>query len=236
MKSIEGLPPGQKEFQIFPRFGLPQYADRFPSEIDTISLSIGGDVEDFEIGQELNSLSRIDQTSNFHCVTTWSKLNLNWSGYLFSDFYTTFIQPKTSEETTHVVFKAQDGYKTSLPLSDLMEADVLLADTLDHSPLGIEHGAPIRIVAPGHYGYKNIKHIKRIEFYSEPIVLKRGMLGFMDHPRARVAYEERTVSGPAILFRYLYRFGIKGTIRDFEKAMAKYKLELEQSNTDIGIT
>ena len=58
----------------------------------------------------------------------------------------------------------------------------------------------------------------------------------MDHPRARVAYEERTVSGPAILFRYLYRFGIKGTIRDFEKAMAKYKLELEQSNTDIGIT
>jgi len=80
---MKTLPPGQKEFDIFPRFGLPQYANRFPKNIDTISFTIGGDVQEFEVKDELNSLLRINQVSDFHCVTTWSKLNLNWSGYKF---------------------------------------------------------------------------------------------------------------------------------------------------------
>ena len=69
------LPPGQKESMLFPRFGLPKYANRFPSEVDRIKFSIGGDLEDLEISDQLASLKRVDQTSDFHCVTTWSKLN-----------------------------------------------------------------------------------------------------------------------------------------------------------------
>jgi DMSO/TMAO reductase YedYZ molybdopterin-dependent catalytic subunit len=228
MNNNKVLPPGQKETAIFPRFGLPQYANRFPKEVDKISFSIGGDVEEFQISNQLQSLPRTHQISDFHCVTTWSKLNLNWSGYRFKDFYTALIQPKVSaaQEITFVILKAQDGYKTSLPLSDLMNENVLLADQLNHQPLTIEHGAPIRIVAPDHYGYKNLKHIKRIEFYTERKVVKQGILGFMDHPRGRVAYEERAV-GPGIFFRWLYKFGIKKTMRDFEKATAKYKAELK---------
>jgi len=124
-------------------------------------LPIGGDLEEFEISEELNSLPRTNQISDFHCVATWSKLNLNWSGHRFNDFY-------------------KDGYKTSLPLKDLMQQNVLLADQLDNKPLTLEHGAPIRIVAPDHYGYKNLKHIKRIEFYTEKQIVKQGFLSFMD--------------------------------------------------------
>jgi len=51
-------------------------------------------------------------------------LNLNWSGYRFSDFYNTLILPNVSSEITFVVLKAQDGYKTSLPLKDLMQENV----------------------------------------------------------------------------------------------------------------
>lgn len=220
------LPPGQKESAIFPRFGLPQYANRFPKEVDNIRISIGGDVEEFELSEELNTLPRINQVSDFHCVTTWSKLDLSWSGYRFSDFYETFILPKISTNITFVVLKAQDGYKTSLPLTDLLQQDVLLADQLNNQPLTIEHGAPIRIVAPAHYGYKNLKHLHRIEFYAEKQTVKQGYLSFMDHPRARVANEERASAGPSILFRWLYKFGIKGTIKDFEKATAEYKAKL----------
>lgn len=223
------LPPGQKETEIFPRFGLPQYANRFPKEIYKVKFSIGGDLDDFEIGEELTTLPRIYQKSDFHCVTTWSKLNLTWSGYLFKDFFTNLILPKVSKEINFVILKAQDGYKTSLPLSDLMNLNVLLADKLDNQPLGIEHGAPIRIIAPNHYGYKNLKHLKRIEFYSEQKVLKQGILGFMDHPRARVEFEERAAKGPGIFFRFLYQFGIKSTIRDFENAMVEYKLKSEKN-------
>jgi len=217
------LPPGQKESDVFPRFGLPQYANRFPKEVDKIRFSIGGDLEEFEISEELLSLPRTSQTSDFHCVTTWSKLNLNWSGYKFNDFYTTLILPKVSHKITFVVLKAQDGYKTSLPLIDLMQQNVLIADQLDNQPLTIEHGTPIRIIAPDHYGYKNLKHIKAIEFYAEKQIVKQGFLSFMDHPRARVAHEERASKGPGIIFRWLYQFGIKSTIRDFEKATADYR-------------
>lgn len=227
MNNYTVLPPGQKESKIFPRFGLPVYANRFPKETDKIRFSMGGDMDEFEISDELKSLSRINQTSDFHCVTTWSKLNLNWSGYRFSDFYESFIQSKVSSEITFVVLKAQDGYKTSLLLSDLMLQDVLIADRLDDKPLTIEHGAPIRIVAPSHYGYKNLKHIKRMEFYAKPKVVKQGVLRFMDHPRARVAYEERALKGPGIIYRWLYKFGIKKNIKDFEEATNAYRAKFD---------
>lgn len=224
---MKSLPPGQKESDVFPRFGLPQYANRFPTEVDRISFSIGGDVEEFEVSAELSALPRVQQVSDFHCVTTWSKLDLQWSGYSFKDFYTSLILPKLTGKVTFVVLKAQDGYKTSLPLLDLMQQNVLLADQLDGVPLTMEHGAPIRIIAPDHYGYKNLKHLKRLEFYTEEKKVKQGYLSFMDHPRARVAKEERASSGPAVFFRWLYSFGVKGTIRDFEKATAAYKNELK---------
>lgn len=220
---MKNLPPGQKETNIFPRFGLPQYANRFPSVVDKIEIRIGGELAEFVLSDQLDSLVRKNQNSDFHCVTTWSKLSLEWSGYLFNDIYTTLILPKLTNEITFVVIKAQDGYKTSLPLSDLLQQNVLLADRLDNIPLTIEHGAPIRIIAPDHYGYKNVKHINRIEFYTERQTIKSGISSFMDHPRARVAHEERAIIGPKPLYRWLYKFGIKSTIRDFEKAMIAYK-------------
>ena len=227
---MKTLPPGQKESAIFPRFGLPQYAKRFPKELDIIKISVGGDIEEFELSNELKSLTRLKQVSDFHCVTTWSKLNLNWSGYRFSEFYRKLIVPKITSEISFVVLKAQDGYKTSLPLEDLLQDNVLLADMLDNQPLSMEHGAPIRIIAPDHYGYKNLKHINRIGFYAEKQIVKQGYLSFMDHPRARVAHEERAKMGPGIFFRWLYKFGIKGTIRDFEKATAEYKAQMQSKD------
>jgi DMSO/TMAO reductase YedYZ molybdopterin-dependent catalytic subunit len=50
-----------------------------------------------------------------------------------------------------------------LLLSDLLAAEVLLADILDGLPLSMEHGAPLRLVAPAHYGYKSVKHLSGIE-------------------------------------------------------------------------
>lgn len=225
---MQTLPPGQKEIKDFPRFGLPQYADRFPKEIKKISLSIGGEFESIDISDEQITLPRVDQVSDFHCVTTWSKLDLNWSGFRFKDFYDSIVVPRATDDITFVVLKAQDGYKTSLPLEDLLQANVLLADRLNDQPLSIEHGAPLRIVAPDHYGYKNLKHLKKIEFYSKTQVIKQGYLAFMDHPRARVANEERAANGPGRFFRWLYKFGIKRTIKAFKRETALHKELLSQ--------
>jgi DMSO/TMAO reductase YedYZ molybdopterin-dependent catalytic subunit len=71
------------------------------------------------------------------------------------------------------------------------------------------HGAPLRLVAPAHYGYKNVKHIQSLEF----LVSDRGFrpvgLRFMAHPRARVALQERGVGVPAWLLRAVYRPVVK---------------------------
>ncbi len=197
----------------------------FHRKLRKIELVVGGDIEEFVVSKELMSLPRVDQISDFHCVTTWSKLDLHWSGYRFKDFYDTLVLPKSTTPLSFVVLKAQDGYKTCLPLSDLLSQDVLLADKLDNVRLSIDHGAPIRIVAPKHYGYKSLKHIKRIEFYKEKKVIKKGILRFMDHPRARAYQEERVLKGPGIIFRWLYKLTINRTIRIFREASKFYKSE-----------
>lgn len=223
MNKRKVLPPGQKESDIFPRFGLPQYAKRFPTVVDQVILTIGGDLDSFEVSQEIKKLPRTNQTSDFHCVTTWSKLDLNWSGYRFKDFFELLVKPKLTQEVNFVVLRAQDGYKTSLLLEDLIKDNVLLADQLNDEALSLEHGVPIRLVAPDHYGYKNVKHIHRIDFFVKEQSIKRGVFYFMDHPRARVAFEERALKGPGIFFRWLYKFGIKSTIKDFQKAADDYR-------------
>lgn len=220
------LPPGQFERETFPRFGLSQYANRFPKVIDKISIQISGDLDsEFVLESELESLARITQISDFHCVTTWSKTSVEWSGYRFKELYDKLILPKSNPEQpiNFVIIKGQDGYKTSLQLSDLLEADVMLADSLNGEPLNIAHGAPIRLVTPKHYGYKNLKHLDRLEFYNSPQKVKQGFLSFMDHPRARVALEERASGGPGWFFRYLYRPLIKSTVKEFQNALEAYE-------------
>lgn len=224
MKS-SALPPGQISRETFPRFGLSQYANRFPTSTDTIDIQVGGDLEEHVIKEAFHSLPRVKQTSDFHCVTTWSVQDLKWEGVRFSDFYESIIQKQNLKPNAHsfVIFKAQDGYKTGLMLEDLLQENVLLADTLNGQPVSIAHGAPLRLVVPSHYGYKNLKHIYRIEFHQKTQKVKQGILSFMDHPRARVAHEERAKGGPGWFFRYLYRPLIKSTVKEFEKALAEYE-------------
>jgi DMSO/TMAO reductase YedYZ molybdopterin-dependent catalytic subunit len=41
--------------------------------------------------------------------------------------------------------------------------DVMLAYEMDGRPLPREHGAPVRLVIPEMYGYKNVKWLQRID-------------------------------------------------------------------------
>jgi len=217
------LPPGQKAIDHFPRFGLPQYAKKFPTEINKIELEIKGDLEPFTLEDPLLELPRVEQVSDFHCVTTWSKKELKWSGVRFSDFYEHFIVPKLNgAKITYVFLKSQDSFRTSLPLDDLLRENVLLADKLNDLPLTIAHGAPLRLVAPDHYGYKNPKHLSRIEFYKKAQNNKSGLMKAIDHPRGRVAHEERANFAPGWLLRLPYKIGIKSTISDFKKALENH--------------
>jgi DMSO/TMAO reductase YedYZ molybdopterin-dependent catalytic subunit len=217
------LPPGQREILEFPRFGIDKFATRFPQDTARIDIELCGDVERTVLAENaLQGLPRIEQVSDFHCVTTWSKLGLRWGGVRFSDFYEQVIVPRAAPKpgATVLLLRAQDGARTSLALEDALAPNVLLADELDGRPLSIEHGAPVRIVAPSQYGYKSAKHLSHIEFRSDLSTFRPSGFRFMDHPRARVAYEERGLYFPGWFLRSLYRPLIGITIRKFAKASA----------------
>jgi len=63
-----------------------------------------------------------------------------------------------------VTFKARDGYTESLPLDVVQDSpEILVAYSLDNSPLPASHGFPARILIPGRYGMKGPKWLDTIE-------------------------------------------------------------------------
>lgn len=223
-----GLPPGQKYRSDFPRFGLPQYAERRPSNLTrrSIAIEVNGTGQ-IDVDLSVSDLRRLEVQSDFHCVTTWSYPGVKWGGVSFREFFHQYVEPLQIEriQITGAILYAQDGYKTTLLLDDLLNEGVMLADELDGQPLTIEHGAPLRLVAPEHYGYKNLKHLKRIEFYTVLPVLKRGIYAFLDHPRARVLAEERARGWiPAWAWRLVFRLFIARTVQKFSTYQSNGRL------------
>ena len=218
------LPPGQRAIASFPRFGLPRFANRFPGKPEVVRFELSNDGRVVgEVGPDRwVALPRTIQLSDLHCVTTWSSLGHRWEGVGFRDFCTAFALDQAGQDRL-VVFRGSDGYHAALPLVDLLQPEVLLADRLDGAPLPVAHGAPLRLVAPAHYGYKNVKHIERIEFGVHPGRYRPAGPDFIMHPRARVAVEERGVGFPGWLLRRAYRPLIAPTIKRCAEALEMYQ-------------
>lgn len=223
-------PAGQRELVAeaasFPRFGLLQFARRFPAKTSTRELKVVGDVaQELVVADILDGLPQVEQVSDFHCVTTWSRRAVRWGGVRFADFHEQVIVPQARPlaKARTFILRGQDGARTTMLLEDLLAPDVLIATTLDGEPLPVEHGAPMRLIAPAHYGYKSVKHLSRIEIRTDDATFRPAAFRFMDHPRARVACEERGRGLPGWLLRYLYRPLVRPTMRYFAKAMEEHR-------------
>lgn len=200
------LPPGQRPRTDHPRFGLPWYAHKLPRTPGEIWVEVRG--PDGALARltaaELGALDPREQVSDFHCVATWSRLGLRWRGYGVREVYEQVLAPAVDpgRRATHIRFVGVDGYRDTLPLQDALADDVLLADGLDGAPLPLKYGAPLRLVAPAHYGHKSIKHLVRIELLGR--APRRPPL-WLKHPRARVDHEERFGGLPGPAIRRVYR-------------------------------
>jgi len=201
------LPPGQAAIDFFPRFGVPAYADRWPTIPQRPVLAIGGLVEtSIELPlSALDSLPRREVVADFHCVTTWTRQGLRWGGYRLADVLESLILPKArpAPAARYLFFISLDGYRSCIDRRDI-DGEALLADRLDGAPLPFEHGAPLRLVVPALYGYKSAKHVCGLEFLAD---YRRGWAERQTfaHPRGRVAHEERGRYFPGWVYRRLYR-------------------------------
>ncbi len=125
-------------------------------------------------------------TADFHCVTTWSKLDVTWRGVKVTDFLKAIdIDPKA----THVMEHCYGDYTTNISLEDFSQEENFFAHTLFGEPLPAEHGGPMRLVVPHLYAWKSAKWINGLEF------LDKMALGFWErngyHHRGEPFAEER---------------------------------------------
>jgi len=106
------------------------------------------------------ALPQIEDVSDFHCVTTWSRMDLKWGGVRVADL---LALASPVERASHLMCWAYDGYSTNVALEEALKPDVLLVHTVDDAPLPIDHGGPVRMITPQLYAWKGAKWINRIE-------------------------------------------------------------------------
>jgi len=116
--------------------------------------------------EELLRLPRVEQTSDFHCVTGWTVSNVRWAGVRFHDLLE-LARPLPQARVLRFV-SAEQPYEDTLTLEQALRADAMLAYEMDGRPLARPHGAPARVVMPAMYGYKNVKWVERIELVAQP--------------------------------------------------------------------
>jgi DMSO/TMAO reductase YedYZ molybdopterin-dependent catalytic subunit len=133
----------------------------------TWRLQVGGLV-DQEISlshRELLALPRVTQVSDFHCVTGWTVKNVRWTGVRITDI---FAKVKPTPQANALQFvSAEKPYLDYLTMELALLHDVMLAYEMDGKPLAREHGAPVRLVIPEMYGYKNVKWLNQINLVPE---------------------------------------------------------------------
>jgi DMSO/TMAO reductase YedYZ molybdopterin-dependent catalytic subunit len=110
------------------------------------------------------ALEQVEDTSDFHCVTTWSKMDMRWRGVRLS---TLLALAEPHEDATHAMLYGSDGYTTNVPLSELLKPDVLLVHEYEGAPLAREHGGPARVITPQLYAWKGAKWLCGVELMTE---------------------------------------------------------------------
>jgi DMSO/TMAO reductase YedYZ molybdopterin-dependent catalytic subunit len=117
----------------------------------------------------LASIQVHEQITRLVCVEGWSAIAW-WAGLRFDDLLRAY-PPMSQARWVRIESSVNlgpwgnpDPYFVSLDLSTARHSQTLLATHLNGKPLTLEHGAPLRLVAPVKLGLKNIKAITRISY------------------------------------------------------------------------
>lgn len=163
------VPPGQHLASGFP---VLTYGETPKIDLATWQFKVWGLAKPVTINwDELLAMPQSTFTADFHCVTTWSKLDVQWVGVKVTDFMQHIeVDPRAK----HVMEHSYGGYTTNLSLDDFLRDENFFAHTLYGEPLPAEHGGPLRLVVPHLYAWKSAKWLNGLEF------LEQMELGFWE--------------------------------------------------------
>ena len=109
---------------------------------------------------EFRKLPHVTKILDHHCVDGWSFLGQSWEGVDLS------VLKELSEVRSSAKFVMIEGGK-SLSQRFPVDQDLLLADGQNGKELTKAAGYPLRLVAPGEYGFKSRKWIDALRFCAE---------------------------------------------------------------------
>ena len=150
------LTPPEKTFSLsfwgIPRLDPGEYALTVSGSVRSpLTLSL----------EELKSLAVVERQVSLDCVGG-SRNNWVMRGVSFESLMDR-AQPEGDARTA--VFHCADGYITTHPLEDLIDTAAFIAYAMNGQEIPA-YGYPLRLVAPGKYGYKWAKWVVRIELVS----------------------------------------------------------------------
>jgi DMSO/TMAO reductase YedYZ molybdopterin-dependent catalytic subunit len=164
------VPPGQ---YVTPKWPVLHYGSVPRTDLATWDFKVWGEVENpFTFTwDEFKQMPRKSVHCDVHCVTRWSRLDMDFSGVPIQHI---LERAQLKSGASFVLSHCEQGYTANLPLSVLDDDDVLLADEANGAPLEPEHGYPLRLVVPKRYFWKSAKWIRGSQFLSQ------DMLGFWE--------------------------------------------------------
>lgn len=158
--ATDRLPPGQRLVTNWPVLDLGIQPD---VSREDWRLTVGGLVDrpltlDFTA---LMAEPQVEDVSDIHCVTQWSRYDNRWNG-ISTRHLIEMVRPQPA--AAHVILHSYDGYTTNIRLDHFAEEDCLIAHSHDGAPISRGHGGPVRLVIPRYYLWKSPKWLKAIDF------------------------------------------------------------------------
>lgn len=183
-ENSDRVPPGQYLTDGFP---VLTYGDTPKVSIEGWQLKVWGlATEKTFTWVDFQAMPQTDFTADFHCVTRWSKLDVQWTGVKVTDFMN-YVE--VDPQAMHIVEHCYGGYTTNISIADFLRAENFFAHTVFGEPLPPDHGGPMRLVVPHLYAWKSAKWINGLEFTASQ------KLGFWErngyHERGEPWAEER---------------------------------------------
>jgi DMSO/TMAO reductase YedYZ molybdopterin-dependent catalytic subunit len=154
----ERLPPGQYLEHDFPVLSAGPTPLTPPDRWD-FQITGALDQERTWNWDEFHALPSEDITVDIHCVTTWTKLDTDWTG----------VSVDTLLEGVellggYVTALCDGGYTTNLPVEDVTGGKAWIAYNYDGEPLEPQHGGPARLLVPHLYFWKSAKWVRKLIF------------------------------------------------------------------------
>ena len=126
------------------------------------------------------------QITRHDCVEGWSSIG-QWKGAKLSAI---LERAGLKPDAKYIVFHCADSWTPSAPdgdyyyecldLVDAFHPQTILAYEMNGAPLPVAHGAPLRLRAERHLGYKQAKYVMRLEAVASFDHLGKGKGGFWE--------------------------------------------------------